>query len=76
MNMATLGRAGGYSKAAKYSPEELTGPARRGFWAKWEREVDPEGKLSEAERQRRAQALLKSHMTKLALKSSRKRKRT
>lgn len=61
--MGLRGRIGGYAKAAKYSPEQLTGAARAGFLQRFEPQ-DP--LLSEEERQRRAQAALKAHMARLA----------
>jgi hypothetical protein len=56
-------------------PRKRTAPARKGFMARFEREVDPDGKLSQEERQRRAESAMKAHMAKLALKSSRARTR-
>lgn len=47
--------------------------ARRGFDAKFAREVDPDGKLPEAERTRRAESARKAHMQRLALASARAR---
>jgi hypothetical protein len=58
-------RIGGLTRAARYSPEELTGPARRGFLAKFEREADPDGNLDPVERARRADVLLRLHMARL-----------
>ena len=72
MDMALRGKIGGYAKAARYSPEELTGAARRGFIARF---VPQEQGLSQEERQRRAQAGLKAHMAKLARLSAIKRQR-
>jgi hypothetical protein len=48
-------------------------PAREAFWAKFEREVDPEGLLDPAERARRAQMARKAYFTRLALKSAQAR---
>lgn len=47
--------------------------ARSGFLARFEREVDPEGTLPPAERQRRAESAMKAHMQRLALKSAQAR---
>ena len=63
-------RAGGYARAALYSSAEIVGPARRGFLARFTRQVDPDGTLDIAERERRARAALRSHMQVLALRSS------
>jgi hypothetical protein len=50
-----------------------TEPARKAFLERFEREADPEGILSEAERTRRAEHLRKAHMYRLALASSKAR---
>jgi hypothetical protein len=49
-------------------------PARRGFLARFEREVDPDGVLTPAERGVRAQRALRAYMSQLALRSRAKRK--
>jgi hypothetical protein len=64
---------GGYALAAKYDSKETTKAARAAFMAKFEQEVDPEGVLPEAERQRRAEAAKKLHFQRLAWKSAKKR---
>lgn len=60
--------------------QDPTGRAQRmqeGLLARFEREADPDGKLDPAERRRRAELLRKAHMTRLALKSAKaRRKRT
>jgi hypothetical protein len=68
-------RIGGYARAAKYDAGELTAKARRGFEARFEREVDPEGVLPPVERARRAEAARKAYMTKLAMRSRAARRR-
>ncbi|MGI8790290.1 MAG: hypothetical protein ACR2I4_05340 [Actinomycetota bacterium] len=60
---------------SKYDSRELTAPARRAFLARFEREVDPEGVLEPAERRRRADHAKKAFFTKLALASSRARRK-
>lgn len=45
--------------------------AHRGFLARFEREVDPDGLLSADERMRRARSAMKAHMASLALKRHR-----
>lgn len=67
-------RMGGYAVAAKYDTKLLTKPARDAFMARFEREVDPECVLPEAERLRRAEAAKKLHFQKLAWKSAKKRR--
>ncbi|WP_242890126.1 hypothetical protein [Actinomadura litoris] len=46
---------------------------QRGLLDKFEREVDPEGALTPAERARRAEAARKAHMTRLAYRSAKAR---
>lgn len=61
---------------ARHDSREITANARAGFLTKFLREVDDTTPgLSEAERQRRADHLLKAHMRRLALASSRARAR-
>ena len=67
-------RVAAYARAAKYGPE-VTRAAFGGRMAKLAAEVDPEGTLPEIERQRRAYALMRSQMSALSLKASRKRTR-
>ena len=52
-----------------------TAPARAALMARFEHEVDPDGSLPQAERQRRAQHLRKAHFARLALKSAQARRR-
>jgi len=70
-DMALRGRIGGFSKAAKYSPQELTGAARAGFLKQF---IPNDDNLSEDERMRRTQANLRAHMSRLARLSSLKRR--
>ena len=67
---ALAGRIGGFARAARYNPEELTGAARRAFLDRFEREVDPQGVLPPEERARRATAARKAYFARLALKSA------
>lgn len=46
-----------------------TEAARKGFEARFEKEVDPEGVLPEAERKQRAASARKAHFARLALAS-------
>lgn len=50
-------------------------PAKRGFRARFERQVDPDGTLSERERAIRTDMAIKAYMASLSLKSSRSRQR-
>ena len=71
-DMSLRGKIGGFSKAAKYSPQELTGAARAGFLKRF---IPNDDNLSEGERMRRTQANLRAHMARLARLSAMKRKR-
>jgi len=53
-----------------------TEPGRKGFLARFEREVDPDGVLPEVERLRRAEHARKAYMQKLALASAARRRKT
>jgi hypothetical protein len=55
-------------------PAARTAPARAKFLDRFYRQVDPDGKLPEAERHRRAEAAKKAYYTGLALKSARARR--
>jgi hypothetical protein len=63
-------RVAAFKMHAAHDPKETTAKARATFLSKFEEQVDPERKLSEAERQRRAEAARKAHFTELSLKSS------
>lgn len=45
-----------------------TAPARRGFLARFERLVDPDGLLDPVDREARARRLMRAHMIELARK--------
>ena len=60
---------------AKYDSRDITAPAREAFLSRFEREVDPDGVLPPAERQRRADQLRKAYFTRLALESAKARRR-
>lgn len=61
-----------YCLHAKRDPVETT---RAAFMDRFERQVDPDRRLPEAERRRRADAARKAHFIKLALKSAEVRRR-
>jgi hypothetical protein len=67
-------RMGGYAVSAKHDTREITKPAREAFMARFERQVDPDGVLPEAERQRRAEAAKKLHFQRMAWKSAKVRR--
>lgn len=73
--MARRGRIGAHRLHSLYDSRELTAPGRRAFLAKFEREVDPEGTLPEAERKRRAASARKAHFARLARLSAQARRR-
>lgn len=50
-----------------------TEPARKAFLERFERAVDPDGVLPEAERRRRAELAKKAHFTRLAFLSAKAR---
>ncbi len=55
-------------------PAAHTAPARAAFLDRFEREVDPEGKLPPAERARRAEHARRAYFTRLALASAKARR--
>ena len=67
-------RVGAHTLHSRYDSRELTAPARAAFLAGFEQQVDPEGTLPEAERQRRAEHARKAHFTRMALASARARR--
>lgn len=72
---ATLrGRLGAYTLHSRRAPRATTANARTAFLARFEREVDPEGTLPEAERRRRVAMARKAYFARLALASARARR--
>jgi hypothetical protein len=69
------GRLGEYTMLSRNDPHETTRVARLAFDARFEREVDPNGELDQAERARRAQMARKAYFLRLALKSAEARRR-
>ena len=68
-------RLGAHTLHARRDPRETTAPARAAWLARFEQQVDPEGVLPPAERQRRAAHARRAHMARLALKAARSRAR-
>ena len=68
-------RMAAYRMHASHDPKETTAAARAAFLARFEREVDPDGRLAPSERRRRAEAARKAYFTKLAIQSVRGRQR-
>jgi hypothetical protein len=58
-----IGRLGAYTMLARHDGREITKPARQAFWDRFEREVDPDGRLDPAERARRADMARKASFT-------------
>ena len=54
--------------------EARTRPAREARFKSFEQQVDPDGKLTPAERTRRAENLRRAHMTRMALASAKARR--
>ncbi len=67
-------RLAAYAMHARHDSREVTANARKAFADRFERQVDPEGALPVAERQRRAEHAMRAHMTRLALRSAQARR--
>lgn len=68
-------RAGGLAVHAKYGTDAIVARARAGFMEKFLREVDPDNRLPEPERHRRAHMALRAYMNKLSVKAIQARRR-
>jgi hypothetical protein len=73
--MTLRGKKGAHGLHSKYDSRELTNAGRKASWDRFEKEVDPEGKLPEAERLRRAEHARRAFYVGMALKSVQARKR-
>jgi len=69
------GRVGGFALAARRDPKVYTAPARAAFMSKFLSQVDPDGVLPLAERERRATAARSAHFARMALKSAQSRRK-
>lgn len=69
------GRIGGLTLRARHDPQAYTARARETFLASFERQVDPDRTLPQAEREARALALRKAHFARLASRSAEVRRR-
>jgi len=67
---AAIGRIGAHVSHSRHDSREITAKARATFHDSFEREVDPDFVLPEAERQRRAKHARKAHYARMALKSA------
>lgn len=72
--MSLRGRIGAAVLHATHDSRELTKPARAAFQGRFEKEVDPDGTLPEAERKRRAEHAKTAYFARLALKSAEARR--
>lgn len=70
---AAWGRIGGLTANARHGGDAMTAGARRGFVERFEREVDPEGRLDSAERSKRAERAMRAYMLRLAMASAQAR---
>ncbi|HWH36016.1 MAG TPA: hypothetical protein VNT56_11950 [Acidimicrobiales bacterium] len=68
-------RLAAHTLHSKVDSAAHTAPARQAFLDRFEREVDPEGVLPEAERIRRAGHARKAYFTRLALASAKARRK-
>jgi hypothetical protein len=68
-------RLGAHALHSKYDSRELTAAARAKFLERFLDEVDKDRQLPEAERLRRAEHALRAHMTRLAMRSAKARRR-
>lgn len=68
-------RLGALTLHSKYDSRQLTASARQAFLDRFEREVDPQGILPEAERTRRATHARAAYFTRLSLLSAQARRK-
>ena len=67
-------RVAAHAMHARHDARATTAKARAAFLLRFERQVDPEGQLPPAERQRRAQQLRSAYFAQLALASAKARR--
>jgi hypothetical protein len=78
-DFALRGRIGAYARWARTQDRRAaTKPAHDAFMARFEREVDPDGRLDPVERARRAQFAMRAYMATLSRRRvlTRRRKRS
>ena len=68
-------RAAAFAAHAKHGSKAMTRKARTAFWTRFLNQVDPDRTLPEDERNKRAQQAMRSHMTRMAYRSARSRRR-
>jgi len=69
-DLALRGRIGAHLVHARYDGRLLTAPARAAFLGRFERQVDPDGRLPADERRRRAAHLRAAYFARLARASA------
>lgn len=67
-------RAAAFAMHAQHDSEQTSRRGREAFLARFERQVDPDGVLSQAERTRRAEAAKRAYFVRLAIKSAESRR--
>ena len=67
-------RLAAHSMHAQHDAQKTTTAARAAFLARFEAEVDPDGRLSPEERRRRAEHARSAYFTRLALASAKARR--
>jgi hypothetical protein len=67
-------RLAAYALHAQRDPRETTANGRAAFLARFDREVDPQGRLEPDERRRRAEQARRAYFTRLALASAKSRR--
>lgn len=70
---STRGVIAAHARWAKEDPAVNAARGQVGLIERFRREVDPDGMLPEAERERRARSAYRAHMSRLALASSKAR---
>jgi hypothetical protein len=68
-------RLAAHAMHSQHDSRETTRAGREAFLARFERQVDPDGRLDPAERARRAEHAKKAYFTRLALKSAQARRK-
>jgi len=70
---ALISRMGAHALHSRHDSKAISQPARDAFMARFKRQVDPDGVLPPAERERRAAHAKKLYFTQLAFKSAKAR---
>jgi hypothetical protein len=68
-----IGAIESWARLTKAERRRRTEAGRAGLLAKFEREADPEGRMSEAERIEAAESLRRAHMMRLSMQAKRAR---